>query len=116
MLKSLWGFGSGLRGLWALKVEAWPRADLPTVETVRFAMLDAAPVGCDSTISHRISRARDVEELWGLRPELLNAIADLDGESAAHDRIAGINAMFAGRARDSQAWWPGCRMGSRRGH
>lgn len=69
------------------------------VESVRGAMLRALDThgGADHfQLDVKICDARDITTLWYLRPELMHAIAAVEGEAAAGRCIAGITALFQG--------------------
>ena len=46
--------------------------------------------------TRRIRYATDIQDLWYLRGDLMAALAGLDGEVAARQQIAQINAKFQG--------------------
>lgn len=67
------------------------------MEELRKAMLQVLEDGMASnnaTLERKILFARNIEELWYLRPELMNAIAAGLGESVAKARLAQITGMF----------------------
>lgn len=69
------------------------------LERVRAAMLQALDQlhgATNATLERRLLFARHIDELWYARPDLMNAIAEREGESAARDRLAEITTLFQG--------------------
>ncbi|MGI9132706.1 MAG: hypothetical protein ACR2I0_01995, partial [Rhodoferax sp.] len=69
------------------------------VQRVRHAMLDAVEEhlsSSDRRLEDRISYAWDIDSLWYLRPDLMNAIAAISGETVARDCINAITTQFQG--------------------
>jgi hypothetical protein len=69
------------------------------LEDIRESMLDA--LGEDGSrqflpTTRRIRYATDIKDLWYLRADLMAAIAALQGEAVARQKIASINAQFQG--------------------
>ena len=67
------------------------------MEEMRKAMLQVLEDGMahtNATLERKILFARNIEELWYVRPELMNAIAAGLGESVARARLAQITEMF----------------------
>jgi hypothetical protein len=54
------------------------------------------PAGQPSRLAFRIRRATDIRDLWYLRGELMVAIAQRHGESAAREAIYAISEEFEG--------------------
>lgn len=82
--------GSALQGLW--------RSQAPepcNLETIRQAMVDALE-GQAGPLARRIRYSGDVQRLWYLRPELMEAVAARRGEAAARQTLLGISALFRG--------------------
>lgn len=73
------------------------------LDEIRRAMLDAleqADGGRKSALERKLLFARDIEELWYTRPDLMQVLATARGESAAREIMAGISELFDGqRAR-----------------
>lgn len=70
------------------------------LETIRNAMLQAlmqAHGAHHGGIERRVLFARDLDELWYARPDLMTALAASRGESVARDQLAGITALFEAR-------------------
>ena len=68
-------------------------------ENIREAMLDALGPGNSAEcvqIRRRIRFARDIEGLWYLRGELMAALATLQGEAAARQKIDSLSTLFQG--------------------
>lgn len=92
-LTSSWG--SVLQNLWVQRP-----AEVPAVhplEEIRLAMLEA--LGDESPpqaamLGRRIRYAADVQRLWYLRPELMEAVAAARGEEAAREVLAAITPLF----------------------
>ena len=67
------------------------------MEELRKAMLQVLEDGVaanNATLERKLLFARNIEELWYVRPELMNAIASGLGESAARARMVQITDMF----------------------
>jgi len=68
-------------------------------EDIRQAMLDAigeTGVKRFPQISRRIRFASDVQALWYLRGDLMAALAAMQGEATARERINSLTSMFRG--------------------
>ncbi len=87
--------GSLLKGGHAAKA----KRDALALDDIRHAMLavlgdrgaEAYPV-----VQLRVTYADDVQDLWYLRGDVMAAIAAIDGEAAARERLATVSAMFKG--------------------
>lgn len=69
------------------------------LEQIRTAMLDALDresLRAHVALDAKISSAVNVQELWYLRPELLNAISSCRGESVARQALEEITRHFVG--------------------
>lgn len=67
------------------------------VERVRLAMRCAVEehLGRDAeALQRQLEYAQDLESLWYLRPELMNAIAARCGEAQARNCLMGLTALF----------------------
>jgi hypothetical protein len=67
------------------------------LERVRSAMLrvsDEFGGNKNSRLDMQISDAREIAELWHLRPDLMQLVAATRGEEAARDCVAEITALF----------------------
>src|SRR4051794_15431881 len=76
---------------------AWFASDAATLEPLRAAMLAPLghPVAAPLVLLHsRIRHAADVERLWYLRGGLMEALAELHGESHAASELARITELF----------------------
>lgn len=78
-----------------------PEAEAPEVvlERVRQAMQAALyeQLGQEGLeLMLRVRFARDIEGLWYLRPDIMNAIATSRGEAAARCCMDGLTALFKG--------------------
>lgn len=76
--------------------------DVPDVvlERIRKAMLTALDLHCDSSffsLEVTIDYAKDVGELWYLRPELMNAICSSQSETVARKVLEEITSLFEHR-------------------
>ena len=91
-------FASSLMSLWG---EAAP---VPSAESriklIRQAMLDSLDELGESShltrVQARVLYATDIQALWYLRGDLMNLLADLNGESAAKAHLVQITNMFNG--------------------
>jgi hypothetical protein len=70
-----------------------------SVEDVRETMLDllgtAGPKRFPAIV-RRIRYAADIQALWYLRGDLMGALAALEGERAAREKISSVTEMFKG--------------------
>ncbi len=65
------------------------------LERVRSAMAKVSDeFGGSSRLDMQISDAREIAELWHLRPDLMQLVAATRGEEAAHKCVAEITALF----------------------
>lgn len=79
-------------------------APIPSAESriklIRQAMLDSLEdLGESSHMSRvqaRVLYATDIQALWYLRGDLMNLLADVNGESAAKAHLVQITSMFNG--------------------
>ena len=68
-------------------------------EDIREAMLELlGEPGAQAVraVTRRVRYANDIQALWYLRGDLLAALASVDGEAAAREKVAGITDMFRG--------------------
>jgi hypothetical protein len=68
-------------------------------ERVRLAMLFALDEYCDyehRLLEHKITYSRNIEELWFVRPHLLQVIAASQGEAIARNALDKITVLFEG--------------------
>ena len=78
------------------------------IEHIRIAMLNALEEHCDESQMHlgrSIRYATDLESLWYLRPNLLNAIASCSDQTTATVIVRDITQLFKGHlplAKSSQ--------------
>lgn len=82
---------------WALLGQAETEAPEAVVERIRVAMLAALArqLGQDAQeLKQQVHFARDIEALWYLRPEIMNAIAARRGEAAARTCMVGLTVLF----------------------
>jgi hypothetical protein len=96
-------FRSSLHGMsisdWFTAGPAVAQAPAHGLENVREAMLDAlgdAGGSRRATLQLRIRNAPDVHTLWALRPEVMDAVSHLHGESEGRQRLARATATFEG--------------------
>jgi hypothetical protein len=69
------------------------------VEFIRAAMSEAMARAGETGFEHvarRVRNAVDIEALWYLRADVMQAVATTEGESAARRRMARITPLFAG--------------------
>jgi hypothetical protein len=64
-------------------------------ESMLFVLGDAGAKEFPQT-TRRIRYATEIKDLWYLRGDLMAALAKLEGEVAAREKIASINAQFQG--------------------
>ena len=90
------GFSRRLLGAFR---QASPESNSNVIESVRSAMLrvlDEHSGASHVQLDLRISDARDLETLWYLRPELMNAISASRGEAVARKCVETVTAYFKG--------------------
>jgi hypothetical protein len=61
------------------------------------ALLDGHTSPTIQRIEQRVRFAQDLEALWYLRQDIVVALAEFDGETAARARITAINGLFKGK-------------------
>lgn len=69
------------------------------VERVRLAMLNALDQHCDQDhvrVDTAIQYAKDIAELWYIRPDLMHAISSCRGQTEAQEVMHKITALFRG--------------------
>ena len=71
-----------------------PSAQMEELRRAMLEMLDQGPDAGNATLERKLLFARDIEELWYTRPELMNAIAAHRGEVAARACLEKITRMF----------------------
>lgn len=81
-------------GWMAHQPAAEPSARLEEIRKAMLQLLEQSPDGSNQAIERRVLFAHDLDELWYLRPDLMNAIAAVRGESAAYACLAAITRMF----------------------
>ncbi len=86
---------------WALLGQPETEAPEAVVERVRLAMRRAVEehLGLDAkakVLQRQLVSARDLESLWYMRPEIMNAIAGKCGESRARHCLLDLTALFKG--------------------
>lgn len=85
------------QSFWALLGRELPQAPEVIAEHIRKAMLLALKTHCGEQphlINTRIKVARDIYELWYLRPDLMLILSVSAGEAAARNVVAQITAQF----------------------
>ncbi len=93
---------------WALLGRQTPEAPAVVVERVRLAMLWALDAHGDKDLgklNRSILGARDLTDLWYLRPDLMQAIAARRDEATAQRVLRSITELFKGHfsgANDSR--------------
>lgn len=75
------------------------KRDASALDDIRHAMLNV--LGDRGALAYpvvqlRVTYANDVQDLWYLRGDVMAAIAALDGEATARERLAMVSAMFKG--------------------
>ena len=69
------------------------------LESIRLAMLDALGEVGDDRFPQTVRKLRfasDVQSLWYLRGEMMEALASLHGEASAHQQVDHLSVMFRG--------------------
>jgi hypothetical protein len=102
ILAYLWNLVSKLEYMrvfeyWPFKAATLSKASV--LSTIRHSMLDAmsmAAAGPYSVIRLRVTHAQELQDLWYLRGEVMEAIAALDGEAEARRKLAHISQRFKG--------------------
>lgn len=74
--------------------------DLEAIRKVMLQALEQNQDGLNSTIERKLLFAKDIDQLWHVRPELMTAIAASRGESIANRCLADITHQFEERAPD----------------
>lgn len=92
-------FISTMQGLFGLPQNAPLRRGLLGMEDIRQAMLDA--LGDEGIFNHpaverRVMFAGDLQALWYLRSELMQALSADHGELVANEKMLRITRMFQG--------------------
>lgn len=98
------------QSFWALLGQQDTEAPTVVLERVRLAMRCAVEehLGRDAEVlQQQLEYAQDLESLWYLRPELMNAIAAECGEAQARNCLMGLTALF----RDHHPGAAGSRFG-----
>jgi hypothetical protein len=86
-----------IQGIFKLFDKCPADASEHTLERVQRAMLSALERYCDAidqSLDTRINRASSLDDLWYLRPNLMNAISVNNGESVALAALAEITRLF----------------------
>jgi hypothetical protein len=106
-------------GLHSISISDWLTAgptiaDEPSndIEGAREAMLDAlgnAGGRRRDGLLRRISHAADIHVLWALRPEVMDAVAQMHGESEGRRRLALATEKFVGLVSAAALTKPGRR-------
>lgn len=81
-------------GWMAHQPAAEPSARLEDIRKAMLELLEQSPDGSNSAIERRVLFARNVDDLWYVRPDLMTAVAATRGESAARGCVAHITRMF----------------------
>lgn len=84
---------------WALLGREVSEAPAVVAERIRKAMLFALDAHCGNqhhALDLRINVARDIAELWYLRPDLMQAISVSSGEVVARGVLTQITVLFEG--------------------
>ncbi|MFT3718093.1 hypothetical protein [Pseudorhodoferax sp.] len=88
--------GSAPRGWWR---QLWSRREgrLDDIRRRMLAQLDAVPDAAQhAPLAGRIQSARHAEDLWALRQDWMQALADVQGLLLARQRLSEVSFMFAG--------------------
>lgn len=71
-----------------------PSARIEDIRKAMLHLLEQSPDGANSAIERRVLFAHDLDDLWYLRPDLMNAIAAVRGEFVARTCLAEITRLF----------------------
>ena len=85
------------QSFWALLGSQETETPQAVLERVRLAMRCAVHEhlgDAAQALQHQMEYAQDIESLWYLRPEIMNAIAAQCGEAQARSCLAGLTALF----------------------
>lgn len=92
------------KSFWAFLGRELPQTPEAVAEHVRKSMLRALATHCDEqprAIERKVKVARDIYELWYLRPDLMQTLSVCAGEVAARAALAQITAEFKGHQPQS---------------
>lgn len=79
------------------------------LEDIREAMLDALEVAgtvVASKLELRVTYASDLQDLWYLRGDIMAALAAVEGEALAREKLNQISSMFTGLLPRAQTTRP----------
>ncbi len=89
---------------------AEPSARLEDIRKAMLQVLEQGPEASNTTIERKILFAHDLDALWYIRPELMNAVAAVRGESVARGCLDEISHMFdtgaGGKLRGKKRFGP----------
>lgn len=88
-----------MSGLLARPARASKTAAAGRMESIRHAMLDALGEAGDDSFPQTMRKLRfasDVQGLWYLRGEIMEALASLHGEASAQQQVEHLSVMFQG--------------------
>ncbi|MFH0129769.1 hypothetical protein [Variovorax sp. EL159] len=71
-------------------------SQLGRIRTAMLSALQGRSGHSVQRVSQRVRFAVDMEALWYLRQDVMIALSDIDGESAARRQMKAINSMFKG--------------------
>lgn len=86
----------GLLGNPVAPSESVLEAGMEDIRESMLALLGNAGFKQFPQVTRRIRYASDVQALWYLRGDLMAAVAAIDGELAARQRLASVTPMFQG--------------------
>jgi len=81
-------------GWMANQPAAEPSARLEDIRKAMLQVLEQGPQASNTAIERRILFAYDLDALWYVRPDLMNAVAAVRGESVARGCLNEITDMF----------------------
>jgi len=90
---------SGMQSLLGNRAAHDPSRLQSAVHDIREAMLDClSQYGKDATslVHMRVSYAKDIQDLWYLRGDVMAVIAASDGEAVAKAKLSAISSRFRG--------------------
>jgi len=74
--------------------------DLEALRAAMLRVLDQSAGGVNSAIERKLLFARDIDQLWYARPDLMTAIAASKGEAVANTCLAEVTRLFETRVPD----------------
>ena len=86
----------GLLGSTATPSDSVMEAGTEDIREAMLEMLGHAGAKQFAHVTRRVRYANDIQALWYLRGDLLAALASVEGELAAREKVSGVTEMFRG--------------------